>query len=152
MVIVLSSYRCRRWCSRLLLDRCLHTLYVINYTNNNNINILCHLTGAGGGAGAAGCFLTGAYTHYMLSIIQIIILLTRYYVISPVPGVVQGPPFASPWQVPAHIIIINITNYSNINKVLSRWCSWELTISPNILCLFTLDNNTTIFSLSPEDV
>jgi dTDP-D-glucose 4,6-dehydratase len=30
--------------------------------------------------------------------------------------------------------------------------SWELTISPNILCLSTLDNNTTIFSLSPEDV
>jgi hypothetical protein len=30
--------------------------------------------------------------------------------------------------------------------------SWELTISPNVLSLSTLDNNTTIFSLSPEDV
>jgi hypothetical protein len=30
--------------------------------------------------------------------------------------------------------------------------SWELTISPNNFCLSTLDNNTTIFSLSPEDV
>jgi hypothetical protein len=30
--------------------------------------------------------------------------------------------------------------------------SWELSISPNVLSLSTLDNNTTIFSLSPEDV
>jgi hypothetical protein len=42
-----------------------------------------------------------------------------------------------------------------LSCIFSMFCcdtSLELTISPNILCLSTLDNNTTIFSLSPEDV
>jgi hypothetical protein len=80
MPTVLVSYRCRGWCRgrRLLpLDRCPHTLLVINNANNSNKNkILCqqyyHLTGAGGGAGAAVCFSKGA-------VLDTYLLLPCYY-------------------------------------------------------------------------